>query len=172
MLRASWASLVIQMIKNPLAMQETRIHSLGWDRMDPNPLEKRMATHSSILAWRIPWTKESGGVQFRGSQRVRRDGTTKNACMHMLRASYTLSSMHYLIIIFIFYFIFFILFFFVVNFVIHWNETSLSLHVLSARTWCSGRTWRERVEREVGGGIGMGKTCKLKDVSFQKKKRI
>ena len=37
----------------------------------------------------------------------------------------------------------------------------------SARTWCSGKTWRERVEREVGGGIGMGKTCKLKAVSFQ-----
>ena len=41
------------------------------------------------------------------------------------------------------------------------------LHETSARTWCSGRTWRERVEREVGRGIGMGKTCKLKDVSFQ-----
>ena len=41
------------------------------------------------------------------------------------------------------------------------------LHETSARTWCSGRTWRERVEREVGGGIGMGKTCKLEDVSFQ-----
>ena len=41
------------------------------------------------------------------------------------------------------------------------------MHETSARTWCSGRTWREGVEREVGGGIGMGKTCKLKDVSFQ-----
>ena len=41
------------------------------------------------------------------------------------------------------------------------------MHDTSARTWCSGRTWRERVEREVGGGIGMGTTCKLKDVSFQ-----
>ena len=41
------------------------------------------------------------------------------------------------------------------------------MHETSARTWCSGRTWRERVEREVGGGIWMGKTCKLKDVSFQ-----
>ena len=41
------------------------------------------------------------------------------------------------------------------------------MHDTSARTWCSGRTWRERVEREVGGGIGMGKTFKLKDVSFQ-----
>ena len=41
------------------------------------------------------------------------------------------------------------------------------MHETSARTWCSGKTWRERVEREVGGGNGMGKTCKLKDVSFQ-----
>ena len=41
------------------------------------------------------------------------------------------------------------------------------MHETSSRTWCSGKTWRERVEREVGGGIGMGKTCKLKAVSFQ-----
>ena len=41
------------------------------------------------------------------------------------------------------------------------------MHETSARTWCSGKTWRERVEREVGAGIGMGKTCKLKAVSFQ-----
>ena len=41
------------------------------------------------------------------------------------------------------------------------------MHETSARTWCSWKTWRERVEREVGGGIGMGKTCKLKAVSFQ-----
>ena len=46
-------------------------------------------------------------------------------------------------------------------------STSLIIRKTSARTWSSGRTWRERVEREVGGGIGMGKTCKLKDVSFQ-----
>ena len=41
------------------------------------------------------------------------------------------------------------------------------IHETRARTWCTGKTQRERVEREVGGGIGMGKTCKLKDVSFQ-----
>ena len=41
------------------------------------------------------------------------------------------------------------------------------MHETSARTWCSGKTWRERVERELGWGIGMGKTCKLKAVSFQ-----
>ena len=62
-----WASLVAQMVKNLPAMQETRVRSLG--RRDH--LEKGKATHSSILAWRIPWTEESGGLQSMGSQRVR-----------------------------------------------------------------------------------------------------
>ena len=48
----SWASLVAQLVKNLLAMQETWVGSLGWE----HPLEKGKATHSSILAWRIPWT--------------------------------------------------------------------------------------------------------------------
>ena len=48
------------------AMQETQVHSLGWE----GPLEKEMATHCSILAWRIPWTEEPGGLQFLGLQRV------------------------------------------------------------------------------------------------------
>ena len=52
------------MVKNFPAMQETRVRSLGCE----DPLEKRMATHSSILAWRIPWTEEAGGLQFMGSQ--------------------------------------------------------------------------------------------------------
>ena len=52
------ASLVAQRIKNPPAMQVTQFHSLGWE----DPLEKGMTTHSSILAWRIPWTEESGGL--------------------------------------------------------------------------------------------------------------
>ena len=47
-----WGSLVAQLIKNPPAMQETWVQSLGWE----DPLEKGKATHSSILAWRIPWT--------------------------------------------------------------------------------------------------------------------
>ena len=51
-LQYSWASLVAQLVKNPPAMQETWIRSLGWK----DPLEKGKATHSSILAWRIPWT--------------------------------------------------------------------------------------------------------------------
>ena len=55
------------MVKNPQAMQETRVPPL--DREDA--LEKGMATHSSILAWRIPWTEEFGGLQSKGSQRIR-----------------------------------------------------------------------------------------------------
>ena len=51
-LQYSWASPVAQLVKNPPAMWETRVQSLGWE----DPLEEGMATHSSILAWRIPWT--------------------------------------------------------------------------------------------------------------------
>ena len=58
-------SLVAQTIKNLPAMQETQLQSLGRE----DPLEKGMATHSSILASRIPWTEEPGGLQFLGSQR-------------------------------------------------------------------------------------------------------
>ena len=54
---------------NLAAMQETQVRSLGWE----DPLEKGVATHSSILAWRIPWTEEPGGLQSMGSQRVRQD---------------------------------------------------------------------------------------------------
>ena len=61
-----WASLVAQMVKNLPAMWETWVQSLGWG----DPLEKGMATHSGILAWRIPWTEEPGGLQSMGSQRA------------------------------------------------------------------------------------------------------
>ena len=61
------ALLVAQSVKNPPAMQETQVRSLGWE----DPLEKGKATHSHILAWRIPWTEEPGGLQSMGSQRVR-----------------------------------------------------------------------------------------------------
>ena len=60
------ASLVAQMVNNPPAMQEAWVQSLGQE----DPLEKGMTTHSSILAWRIPWTEEPGGLQSIGSQRV------------------------------------------------------------------------------------------------------
>ena len=55
------------MVKNTAAVQETQVQSLGQE----DPLEKGMATHSSILAWRIPWTEEPGELQSIGSQRVR-----------------------------------------------------------------------------------------------------
>ena len=58
-----------QTVKNLPATQETQVRSLGQE----DPLEKRMATHSNILAWRISWTKEPGGVQSMGSPRVRHD---------------------------------------------------------------------------------------------------
>ena len=60
------ASLVAQMVNNLRAMQETWVQSLGQE----DPLEKGMATHSSILAWRIPRTEEPNGLQSVGSQRV------------------------------------------------------------------------------------------------------
>ena len=63
------ASLMAQLVKNLPAMQEIQVRSLGWEDL----LEKEMATHSSILAWRIPWTEDPGGLQSMGSQRVRHD---------------------------------------------------------------------------------------------------
>ena len=63
----SWASLMAQMVKNLSAMQETLVQPPGWE----DPLDKGMATHSSILTWEIPGTEESGGLQSIGSQSVR-----------------------------------------------------------------------------------------------------
>ena len=60
------ASQVAQLVKNPPAVQETWVRPLGWK----DPLEKEMATHSSTLAWKIPWTEEPGRLQSMGSQRV------------------------------------------------------------------------------------------------------
>ena len=64
-----WTSLVAQTVKHLLTMWETRVRSLGWQ----DPLEKEMATHSSILAWKIPWTEKRDRLQSMGSQRVRYD---------------------------------------------------------------------------------------------------
>ena len=64
LLLSTGASLVAQMVKNLLAMQETCVCSLVWE----NPPQKEMTTHSSILAWEIPWTEEPGGLQSMGSQ--------------------------------------------------------------------------------------------------------
>ena len=63
------ASLVAQSVKNLPAVQETQVRSLGWE----DPLEKEMATHSSILTWKISWTEEPGALQSMGSQKVRHD---------------------------------------------------------------------------------------------------
>ena len=63
------ASLVAQMVKDLPTMRETQVQSLGWE----DPLEKEMATHSSTLAWKLPWTEERCRLQFMGSQRVGHD---------------------------------------------------------------------------------------------------
>ena len=64
-----YTSLVVQTVKSLLAKQETWVRFLGQE----DPLEKEMATHSSILAWKIPWTEEPGGLQSKGSQKVGHD---------------------------------------------------------------------------------------------------
>ena len=68
-IRLNGASLVAQTVKNPPAMRETWVRSLGWE----NPLEEGMATHSGILAWRIPGTEEPGRLQSMGLPRVGHD---------------------------------------------------------------------------------------------------
>ena len=65
--------LMVQNVKSLPAMQETWVQFLGWK----DPLEKEIATHSSILAWRIPWTEEPGGLQSMGLQRIGDDLATK-----------------------------------------------------------------------------------------------
>ena len=67
-----WTSLVAQMVKRLPAMRETWVQSLGQE----DPLEKETATHSSTLAWKIPWTEEPGRLQSMGSQRVGHDWAT------------------------------------------------------------------------------------------------
>ena len=69
----SGASLAAQLVKNPPAMRETWVRLLGWE----DPLEEGMETHCSVLAWRIPWTDEPGGLRSTGWQRVRHDWATK-----------------------------------------------------------------------------------------------
>ena len=65
-LNPNGASLIAHLVKNPPAMQETLVQFRSWE----DPLEKGKATHSSILAWRIPWTEETGGLQSMGWQRL------------------------------------------------------------------------------------------------------
>ena len=68
-----------QTVKNPPAMQETQVWAPGQE----DPLEKEMATHSSVPAWRIPWTEEPGRLQSMGSQRVGHDWVTKHSTANM-----------------------------------------------------------------------------------------
>ena len=70
----SQASLVAQTVKNSPAMHKTWVRSLGWE----DPLEEGMATHSSILAWRVPRTEEPGRLWSNGSQRIRQSCVTKH----------------------------------------------------------------------------------------------
>ena len=63
------SSPMAQQVKNLPAMQETQVRSLGWE----DPLEEEMATDSSILTWKIPWTEEAARLQSMGSQRLRHD---------------------------------------------------------------------------------------------------
>ena len=73
------ASLVVQTVKNLGAMQETQIRLLS----QGDPLEKGMVTHSSILAWKIPWTKEPGVLQSTGSQRVEHNLVTRLSLLQL-----------------------------------------------------------------------------------------
>ena len=68
------------MVKNPPVVWETWVQSLGWE----DPLEEGMAAHSSILAWRIPWTKEPGGLESVGSQTVEQNWVTEHIRRHLV----------------------------------------------------------------------------------------
>ena len=83
------ASLVAQMLKNLPAMQETQVLSLGRE----DPLEKGISTHSSVLAWKIPWTEEPGGLQSIGLQRVSHDWVT-NTHTHTTMRTWTVASIN------------------------------------------------------------------------------
>ena len=74
-----WASLVVQWVKNLPAIQENQVRFLVWE----DPLEKEMATRSSILAWEIPWIEEPCGLQSIGSRRVTQNGATNTFNFHL-----------------------------------------------------------------------------------------
>ena len=74
------------MVKLP-SMQETRVQSLDWE----DPLEEEMAIHYSVLAWRIPWTEEPGGLQAMGSQGVGHDSVTSFSLFKYIRKTFFLS---------------------------------------------------------------------------------
>ena len=82
-----WASLVAKLVRNLPAMQETQVRSLGRE----DPLEKEIATHSSILAWGIPWTEEPGRLQSMGLQEL---DMTECVCMHSCARTHTHTHTH------------------------------------------------------------------------------
>ena len=77
----SGASLVAQMVKNLPAMQETWVQYLGGE----DPLEKEMTAHSSIFAWRIPWTEEPGGLQSKGIKELDRNKQLTHTHIHIVK---------------------------------------------------------------------------------------
>ena len=77
---AQMASLVAQLVKSPTTMRETWVRSLG----QKDPLEKEMASHSSILAWRIPWMEEPGGLQSTGSKSLTRLSNFTHSLTHSM----------------------------------------------------------------------------------------
>ena len=85
-------SLVAQMAKHLLIVWETWVWSLGQE----DPLEKEMAIHSSILAWKIPWMEEPGGLQSMGSQRVRHDWVTSLSLIYIVSIPYNTKGMRLL----------------------------------------------------------------------------
>ena len=90
-----WISQVAQWVKKPPTMQETQVaqaQSLGRE----DPLEEDMATHSSILAWRIPWTEEPGGLQSMGLLGVRHYSNYTHACMPSVSLTYYVSQEKYI----------------------------------------------------------------------------
>ena len=106
-------SLVAQTVKNLPAMRETRVPSLGWE----DPLNKEMAAHSSILAWKIPWTMEPGRLPSMELQRVRHDWVTSLRFMGKVTASLLILVSMYLHILLVFFFnsFFHILFYFLLS---------------------------------------------------------
>ena len=85
-----WTSLVAQTMKNPPAMWQTQVQSLGGE----DSLEKEMATHSRIFAWEVTWTEESGGLQSMVPQRVRYDWVTELMSMHARARAHTHAHTH------------------------------------------------------------------------------
>ena len=84
--RPPWTSLVIQIVKNPPPVEETQVQSLGQE----DPLEKGMTTHSSIVAWRIPWTEKPGGLQPMGITKSQTRLSDQHFHFHCLRRRYHL----------------------------------------------------------------------------------